>query len=85
MHVMNPGDGVEGPLYFLVFSKWSLDSVPWDHIMPDAGLIIRVMIILGTAQISFLSRLPYHKKTDFPRTGEIGIVYGESCIPKYHN
>jgi len=28
---MNPGDGVEGPLYFLVFSKWSLDSVPWDH------------------------------------------------------
>ena len=28
---MNPGDGVEGPFYFLVFSKWSLDSVPWDH------------------------------------------------------
>ena len=67
MHVMNPGDGVEGPLYFLVFSKWSLDSVPWDHIMPDAGLIIRVMIILGTAQISYIIHIKLKFYTDIER------------------
>ena len=40
--------------YSLSYDAFTLSSILYSRIMPDAGLIIRAMIILGTAQISYI-------------------------------
>ena len=40
--------------YLLSSDEFTLSSILYSRFMPDAGLIIRAMIILGTAQISYI-------------------------------
>ena len=45
---------LDGNGYLLSSDEFTLSSILYSRFMPDAGLIIRAMIILGTAQISYI-------------------------------
>jgi len=53
--------------YSLSYDAFTLSSILYSRIMPDAGLIIRVMIILGTAQISYIIHIKLKFYTDIER------------------
>ena len=50
--------------YSLSYDAFTLSSILYSRIMPDAGHIIRVMIILGTAQISYIIHIKLKFYTD---------------------
>ncbi len=75
--IMNPGDGnifdraaaliLAGNGYSLSYDAFTLSSILYSRIMPDAGLIIRVIIILGTVQISYIIHIKLKFYTDTER------------------
>ena len=66
---MNPGDGniFDRAAALILAGNGYLSSILYSRIMPDAGLIIRVIIILGTVQISYIIHIKLEFYTDIER------------------
>ena len=58
---------LDGNGYLLSSDEFTLSSILYSRFMPDAGLIIRAMIILGTAQISYIIHIKLKFYTDIER------------------